>query len=305
MFHEGKSFPHTHIQHLYTVGKLFGLNPIDFKNARILELGCASGGNLSPQAQQYPSSDFLGIDISGTHISAAKNAQNFMELENISFQEMDITKLIDELETYDYTITHGVMSWVPPIVRKNIFEIYRDHLSENGLGFISYNTFPGWNMVRSIRDSMLYHANRFEEPKEKITRSKAFLKFLSSHLAEDDPYKKIIDHERLQLGESNDSYVFREYLESGNHQYYFHQFDEIASEHELQYVGDAEVPTMYVGNLPTTAATELKTLGNDITHQEQYMDFLTSRRFRNSIVTHEGLEINRSINSTGLFVDFD
>ena len=295
--YEGKSFSQTHIRHLYTVGKLFGLNPTDITNARVLELGCAVGGNLFPQAQQYPNSDFLGIDISGTHISAANNAQRIMGLKNISFQQKDITKLTAELGTYDYIITHGVLSWVPDNVRTRIFEIYKDHLSENGLGFISYNTLPGWNMVRSIRDGMLYHANRFDEPKKKITQSKAFLKFLSSNLAEDDPYRNVIDQERLHLDEANDSYVFHEYLESENHQYYFHQFDEIITEHNLRYVGDAEIPTMYVGNLPVRAANELDALGNDIIHQEQYMDFLTNRRFRNSIVTHKDLPIKRSINS--------
>ena len=56
---------------LYTVGTLFGVSPPDFRTARVLELGCASGGNLIPLAIQFPDSHYVGIDYSQDQIEAA------------------------------------------------------------------------------------------------------------------------------------------------------------------------------------------------------------------------------------------
>jgi len=39
-------------------------NPPDYRVARVLELGCASGGNLIPYAIAYPESKCIGIDLS-------------------------------------------------------------------------------------------------------------------------------------------------------------------------------------------------------------------------------------------------
>ncbi len=38
---------------------------------RVLELGCAGGGNLAPMAAAYPDSAFVGIDLSKGHTAAA------------------------------------------------------------------------------------------------------------------------------------------------------------------------------------------------------------------------------------------
>ena len=58
------SFPVTRPANLYTVGSLFGVGAPDFRTARVLELGCASGGNLIPLAFQYPDGHYTGIDFS-------------------------------------------------------------------------------------------------------------------------------------------------------------------------------------------------------------------------------------------------
>ncbi len=59
-----QSFPYaqTRPANLYTVGTLFGVSAPDFRTASVLELGCASGGNLIPLAFQYPDGHYTGID---------------------------------------------------------------------------------------------------------------------------------------------------------------------------------------------------------------------------------------------------
>lgn len=47
-------FPQTHPERLATIGTLFGMRPPPVETARVLELGCASGGNLIPLAVAFP-----------------------------------------------------------------------------------------------------------------------------------------------------------------------------------------------------------------------------------------------------------
>jgi tRNA G46 methylase TrmB len=63
--------PYPSVAHRYTrpeqvaaIARIFGMEPAGFRKARVLELGCASGGNLIPMAAAYPDSRFVGIDLS-------------------------------------------------------------------------------------------------------------------------------------------------------------------------------------------------------------------------------------------------
>ena len=48
--YESIAFPETHPDHLAVLGGLLGLATPNPATARVLELGCASGGNLIPLA---------------------------------------------------------------------------------------------------------------------------------------------------------------------------------------------------------------------------------------------------------------
>ena len=65
------SHPHfeTHPSRIAAAVRLFSLPIPDVQISRILELGCASGGNLIPMAMYYPDARFLGVDISGVQIN--------------------------------------------------------------------------------------------------------------------------------------------------------------------------------------------------------------------------------------------
>ena len=60
---------YTQPAHLAALGTLFGLAPPAAEHARVLELGCAAGGNIIPLAARFPEASFLGIDLSQRHIA--------------------------------------------------------------------------------------------------------------------------------------------------------------------------------------------------------------------------------------------
>lgn len=293
------AYPQTQPAHLSTIATLFGLTPPDFRTARVLELGCAGGGNLFPLALLYPQASFLGMDLSHEQIAQANVTKKALNLGNVEFLQQDILNFApkDKAEKFDYIIAHGVLSWVPPSVQEKLFVLCSEWLSPNGLAVISYNALPGWNAVRSLREMMLYHSNRFTNPAEKVQQSRLLLDFLSESVPESKAgYRAVIEDERAILKGQSDSYMYHDHLEGMNTQFYFHEFAAKARAHGLDYVGDADLVTMHLGNLPPKALEALKAV-DDIVSQEQYMDFVNNRRFRTSIVCKSGQAINRGIRS--------
>lgn len=295
--YESFTYGQTHPQHMAMIGSLFGLNVPDIKTAHVLELGCAAGMNLFPLALTYPKAKFTGIDLSQEQIKFADTHKEALGLKNITFNKDDILTfdLKKNKDKFDYIICHGVYSWVPENVSERILELCRECLSDNGLALISYNTLPGWNAVRSLREMMLFHTSRFNNPNEKVSEARKLLNFLAENVSDGrSAYKGLIEDERKLLQSVNDSYLYHDHLENTNHQYYFHQFAEAAHKYDLNYVGDSSLVTMFVGNMPQKALETLKAV-NNIVLQEQYMDFVTNRRFRTSIITKKQNTPNRAL----------
>src|SRR5689334_4266157 len=63
--YDSHAFPLTHPERHATIATLFGMQPAPAATARVLELGCAAGGNLIPMALSMPGATFTGYDLSG------------------------------------------------------------------------------------------------------------------------------------------------------------------------------------------------------------------------------------------------
>ena len=122
----------------------------------MLELGSSCGGNIIPQALYYPETTFTGIDLSGVQIEHGKELIESMGLTNITLLEKNIMDIDDDFGTFDYIIVHGIWSWVPDMVKDKILSICNRNLSDRGIAYVSYNTYPGWKRLEQLRDIMLY-----------------------------------------------------------------------------------------------------------------------------------------------------
>lgn len=292
--YESYPYPVTHPTHLNTIATIFGVKTPDIKTARVLELGCAGGGNLMALANDFPDAEFVGIDLSKDQIERGKEHSNNLGLQNLTLEHLDITDFDDKRGKFDYIICHGVFSWVPDHVADKILEICEKQLTPEGIAVISYNCLPGWSAVRSVRDMMVYHTERFNQPEEKVKQARMLLDFLTENTPKNSPYHSILEHEKAILGRTNKDYIVHEYLEDVNKQYYFHEFMSLAHSHNLQYLGDTHLSSMFTGNMPQKAAEKLRAV-NDIIQQEQYMDYIRNRRFRYTILTSRDREVKRKI----------
>jgi methyltransferase-like protein/SAM-dependent methyltransferase len=279
-------FAQTHPSRLFTIGTLFGLKPAPPQRCRVLELACAGGGNLIPMAEYLPDSEFVGIDLSAKQIADGQQVVKQLGLTNVTLKKADIREVDAAFGTFDYVIAHGVYSWVPAPVREKILDICRTLLSPNGIGYVSYNTYPGWHMRGMIRDMMRYHSARFPTPDARTQQARALLDFLASSVQREGPYSQLLKEELEGLRHQSDHYLYHEHLEEVNDPVYFHQFVAAAGAKGLKYLGEARVGTMVTGNFGPEIEKTLRMLATDQVMAEQYMDFLRNRMFRETLLCH-------------------
>jgi len=292
-------FPQSHPDRLAAVAKLFGLNSPAVEDCRVLELGCSMGGNLIAMAQKYPGARFVGIDASSRQISEGWKVVDVLHLKNIELKQLDILDVNDTLGEFDYVVCHGVYSWVPATVQSKLLDLCKRHLSATGVAYMSYNTYPGWHVRGIVRDMMLYRGLQFNDPAVRLAQAKSLVEFVAkSSPSTDDPYRKLLQGELDVITRSDDYYLHHDHLEENNHPVYFHEFARRLGVNGLQYLGEADFSTMVSTNFAPDIAKTLHDLGaHDILQMEQYMDFVRCRYFRQTLVCHSAVRLNRQLNS--------
>jgi len=303
MPYESHPFPDTSPNHLSSVAKLFGLQTVDTSKARVLELGCASGGNIIPHAYKNPKSEYVGIDLSNVQIQAGQKKIDDLNLENIKLHHLSINDINKDFGKFDYIIVHGVYSWVPKHVQKDILRICSENLSAKGLAFISYNTYPGWKIKEVVRDAMILRGSSHTDPYKKLAHARGMVNFLHEMTANNSIMRSLIDSEIELIRNAAPHYLSHEFLEEFNQPCYFKDFVLNAEQYDLTYLAEAEPHTMFVSNLgQKVAAPLLQECGNSQIMLEQYMDFLKNRPFRQTILTHKNRasKIKYRINTEGV-----
>lgn len=289
--------PASHPDRMYNVARLFGLNPVLPENARVLELGCAGGGNLIPLASSFPKASFVGVELSKVQCEYAVSAANCVGLKNLEIRHASITDINADYGKFDYIICHGVFSWVPDFVRDAILSVSSANLSERGVAFISYNTLPGWYFRSMIRGMMLQHVEGIEDPQTKTAQARTLLKFLAeANEGSNTMHAEFFRNEAVAFDKHPDQYVYHEYLEAHNKAFYFKEFVLESQKHELQFLGESDLSSNWIGNLNPKAKAALEKV-NDAILRSHYMDCIHNRTFRESLLVHANAKIERNIST--------
>lgn len=286
------AFPFSSPGHLRAAAHLYGLTSVPLENARVLEMGCAGGGNLLPFAVAYPNAHVVGIDLSSVQVEQGQQVVRALGLKNLHLHAMSLTDITPEFGQFDYIVAHGVFSWVPPEVREAMMRILRENLSPEGVGYISYNTYPGWKAGDIVRDAMLLHSHSAQNDNDKLAAAKAMLNLLSDGIAANNPLAPSLRGAVAQLRKHSDYYVAHEYLETFNNPCYLLEFVNMAHEHGVMHVGDAdphvEMAVTYGQNVQLNHS--LVALGQSRELRQQYLDFAVGRNFRKSVLVHRERE---------------
>ena len=296
-----KPFSSTNINNLQAKAKMYGLTPAPIKGARVLELGTSCGGNLIPQALYYPEATFTGIDLSGVQVQHGNEIIQSIGLTNVTLLEKDILDIDESFGTFDYIIVHGIWSWVPDIVKDKILSICNVNLSDNGIAYVSYNTYPGWKRLEQLRDIMLYSEKRAKDQNllERTLYTKNVLKMVADTMSSDERSRTQSDYKINNIQRvlnSNDYYVAHEYLEAFNDPVYVSEFIERAQKQGCAYIGDEVLQRSFISWLADDVANNIRTLSNgNYIDKEQFYDYVYDTQFRMSLLTKQSNEskINR------------
>jgi methyltransferase-like protein/SAM-dependent methyltransferase len=299
------SFTASHPDRLATLAILLGMVPPPVEHCRVLELGCAGGGNIIPMAQDLPDSEFVGIDLSEREIADGQTVVNRLALANVSLKAMNILDVDASFGQFDYIITHGIYSWVPPEVQDKILEICRQNLVPNGVAYVSYNTYPGWRLLGTVRDMMLYHTRDIADPHQKVAEARALIEFLAESIpANFNPhsnflhaYVNFFKEQALPKAQVEDAFLLHDELAGVNEPLYFYQFAERAEAHGLKYMAEADFRIMLASSFPDETAKALRKVAKSTIALEQYMDFLRNRTFRQTLLCHQDVRLSATMDA--------
>jgi len=291
------AFALSHPDHLAVMARLFGLTPPDPSQSRILEIGCASGGNLIPLAVNYPQSQCLGIDLSAAQIDAGRVHIAALGIENVALEAMDLLDFDPGDDGFDYIICHGVYSWVPPEVRERILDICQRNLSGEGIAYISYNCYPGWHINEIPRYLMYRSCDHINDPDTRYNTALGILTEFAAIAKDTDalPLARIYRETLASLKNQGPDYVLHEYLEPVNTPFYFRDFLFACAHKELAYVCDAELTPMLLSVQPQPVQDLIGRISNNRLETEEYLDFASARTFRSSLMTHAGHTLDLDI----------
>ncbi len=281
------AFACTHPNRLGAIGYLHGLNCAKPSACRVLEIGCASGGNLLPIALNYPASEFVGVDLSSAHIAEARRAVDELAIKNVRLIRADIRALPQDVGRFDYIICHGVYSWVPSEVRQSILKLCGERLAAGGVAYISFNTYPGWHKhdrLRRLVDCVV--KGQVTDPIAAVERAKDWLRKLPTGKSS-DPRSNWMDNAlqesiRAFLSASPE-YLYHEYLNRVNEPEQISSFLRQARSHELHYINHAD--WSYAAQAERAVAeANVESLGLSRDALETLVDDLLCTQFRCTVL---------------------
>ena len=294
VLYPGYTHKQTHPDRLAVIAALLGMKPAPVARCRVLELGCGDGSNLIPMAMSLRQSEFVGVDRAANPVEAGNEVLTSLGLKNLRIKQLDVLNLPRELGDFDYIIAHGLYAWVPENVKEKILSVCRSHLKPQGVAYVSYNAYPGGHVSDMVRNMLLFHVRDIPDPRQRIKQSIAFLKFLAESGVRSGSYNAVVQDELKQTLEfGGPELLYHDRIAEVSTPLYFFQFIDAAAKHGLQFLGEADFTELQYHNYPAETVKLLEQMAaTNIILKEQYLDFLKCRRFRQTLLCHEAVEVN-------------
>jgi hypothetical protein len=156
------------------------------------------------------------------------------------------------------------------------------------VAFVSYNTFPGGHLRKMMRGMLEYQTRNITGPELRLKHAFALINFLTSA----NPKSTALQEELKAMRSRDPSVVFHDDLEPVNDPVYFHEFAEHARSHGLQFLSEAEFFSMQPIGFDAEVVDTIRLLAQgDRIKEQQYLDFLKCRRFRQTLLCHRELAL--------------
>ena len=266
----------------------FGLTTPSARTARVLEIGCASGGHIIPLAAAWPEARFVGVDLSPAQIAAGRARIERLGLANIVLGARSLDEIGASDGVFDFIVCHGVYSWIPEALRESLLSVIAERLAPDGLACVSFNVLPGWRLFQIARDSLLAHA-RLQEGGPRAQQARELLERLSAESNSRYTYGQFWRDEASRIVGGGDAYIAHEMFEDHNEPLTFIDFCAALDRHGLTYVGECNVAANREDGMAPGGAATIRALAHgDDRAREQYLDIFSGRGFREAVIAHGG-----------------
>ncbi|MPS79498.1 MAG: tetratricopeptide repeat protein [Achromobacter sp.] len=282
----GRLSPSHGPSHLRATAHLYGFITTPLAHSRMLVLGCGAAEGLLPFATAYPTAQVVGIDSSAALIERGSAYVLQLKLSNVQLRCQHYATLSDDLGQFDYIIASGLYSYLDAETARTVLEYCGHHLSPLGLLYVDYHIYPGAKAQEIIRDSILLHAREAQTEAQFVSNAQAALTLFTDGLAPANPMGKSLAASARQFN----AQFSAEHPEDAPNLLaasacYFIEFVDRAAQAGLSYAGDSDALSEEAISLGqgVSLSNSLLTIGQPTTVKQQYLDFATSRSFRQSI----------------------
>jgi SAM-dependent methyltransferase len=297
--YESYPFAHLHPARMAATAQLRGMKPPPVATARVLDLGCGSGGHVIALAGFYPQMQLVGTDLAAGQIELGNQRIRELGLTNVSLHAGNLGEglpgsAIEAAKAFggqfDYIVCQGVYYVVPDTVRSAIWQVLRQHLAPSGMAHISFNTYPGWKQREVAQDFAQFHAVGTGLPAG-AAQEQAVREGLG-HISAMAPkhtegltagYGHSLQAEANAAARAVPGLLFHEFLSGDNRPLYFRDMLVQAEQAGFAYLCETSLPDAWPGRLGTAAQNLMSMAGGDALRLEQYIDFVTARTYRNSM----------------------
>jgi methyltransferase-like protein len=273
---------------------LHGLTPAPVESCRVLEIACSDGANLIPIAYAAPAAEFVGFDLARLPVERGQRRIAELGLRNVRLFQMDLLEAGADLGRFDYIIAHGLYAWSPEPVRDRLLALTGELLTDEGVAFISYNTMPGGHLRSMMREMMLFGGKGVEDPEQEVMEGLKFLHLLAGVLPEGDIYRALLESQLQRMEKHNLAAIRHDELSDVYHPVHFADFVEHARRHGLQYISEAQLPPptdpSYRAEMQSAL---LNKAGRDFLSQEQLLDFVRMRGYRETLLCRADRVVQR------------
>lgn len=280
----------THPDRIALAARRRGFEPPGVVGARVLELGCASGDNLVGMAYGLPGATFVGVDLSARQIAAGRRRAEALGLGNVTLVAGDLADVDGRWGEFDYVLVHGVLSWVPEPVRRRVFEVCGERLSERGVAFVSWNALPGWRFRLLVRDVLQAGAGSAREPAERARLARERLALVAANVVEPDgPWGRYLAERAAELSEESDADLLHDTLEVENEAFSLREVVARAGAAGLDWLSDAQEPFVPEETWSPEVRAALEAMGGEV-EREELLDVLRERSLRQGLFVRAGAE---------------
>lgn len=281
---------HGHPARLAAVARIFGLRAPAPDGARVLEIGCGSGGDLIPLAAEHPRGVFVGLESSAALARRGNVRIERLGLLNIRLLTGDVAAFDWQSRRFDYILCHDAYRYGTSVIRAAILRVISTCLTANGVACVGRNVLPGWRRNQILRDVLTSRLRAEWDADARVAQSRAFLAALMRCCGSHTPHRRSLRETAAQALDMPDEHFAQEFVRDDHEPETFARFVSQTGVAGLAYLGDCEVWTMLPENFG---------LGERMLHQapgdnsappfEQLIDILTGRARRRSLLVHAAL----------------